>query len=464
MGLIWKCALALIGASYVVAHSEPDDDDWAAGDVISRDVCVIGGGSSGTYAAIRLRDMNQSVVVVEHKSRLGGHTETYTDPATETKVDIGVLFFHNTDIVKNYFARFNIPLVKAVFPTLVSKFVDFRSGALVTSYSPSDPSAALAKYAGELAKYPYLLTGFDLPDPVPADLLLPFADFITKHGIQAAAKLLNDFGEGIGDMLHVPTLYVMKLVGLSILDGIQNGFLTTERGDNSELYEKAQAVLSAANALLLDSHVVAINREAKDGHVRIVVKTPKGLKLIKAKKVLLAIPPTPQNLAHFGLDKDEQSLFGQFQGTGYYTGLLHNTGIPDNTSMVNIGTNTLYNIPPVPGAYSINPTRVPGLHSVQYGSSSPISAEKVKEDIINSIRRFKTADTLATTTPEFAIFSDHSPFVFWVPSDAIAAGFYRKLGALQGHRNTFYTGATFHARDSSLLWEFDEALLPRIVA
>jgi hypothetical protein len=51
-----------------------------------------------------------------------------------------------------------------------------------------------------------------------------------------------------------------------------------------------------------------------------------------------------------------------------------------------------------------------------------------------------------------------------VPTGAIKAGFYRKLYALQGRNRTFYTGAAFHTHDSSLLWQFTEALLPRITA
>jgi heterodisulfide reductase subunit A-like polyferredoxin len=41
-----------------------------SGAVIFRDVCVLGGGSSGTYTAVRLRDLGKSVVVVESKGRL----------------------------------------------------------------------------------------------------------------------------------------------------------------------------------------------------------------------------------------------------------------------------------------------------------------------------------------------------------------------------------------------------------
>lgn len=64
--------------------------EYKVGSSIARDVCIVGGGSSGTYAAVRLSDMGETVVVIEQKDRLGGHTETYTDPTTGFKYDIGV--------------------------------------------------------------------------------------------------------------------------------------------------------------------------------------------------------------------------------------------------------------------------------------------------------------------------------------------------------------------------------------
>nr|BFF21828.1 hypothetical protein GCM10025730_53490 [Promicromonospora thailandica] len=47
-------------------------------------------------------------------------------------------------------------------------------------------------------------------------------------------------------------------------------------------------------------------------------------------------------------------------------------------------------------------------------------------------------------------------------AEAVRAGFYRRLGSLQGRNRTFYSGAAFHTHDSSLIWQFTETLLPRI--
>lgn len=38
--------------------------------IITRDVVIVGGGASGAHAAVRLRDMGKTVVVVERRSQL----------------------------------------------------------------------------------------------------------------------------------------------------------------------------------------------------------------------------------------------------------------------------------------------------------------------------------------------------------------------------------------------------------
>lgn len=60
----------LISAALTYAASI-DESSFAAADIITKDVAIIGGGASGTYAAVRLReDLKKSIVVIERENRL----------------------------------------------------------------------------------------------------------------------------------------------------------------------------------------------------------------------------------------------------------------------------------------------------------------------------------------------------------------------------------------------------------
>ena len=441
-----------------------DESAYSESSIIRRDVCIIGGGSTGTYSAIRLTDSGKSVVVVEANDRLGGHTNTYTDPSTNETVDYGVVVFHNLDLVRKYFARFDIPLQIASLaaPGEVTKYVDFRTGKVVAGYVPTDPTAALAAYGAQLAKYPYVENGFDLPYPVPADLLLPFGEFVQKYNLQAAVNFLFAFAQGLGNLLDQLTLYVFKNFGLGILQDLQIGFLTTVRQDNGEIYVKALAALGPPS-VLLSSHVLATDRSGPAG-VKVLVRTPAGPKLILAQKLLLTIPPKPDNLAGFDLSANETALFARFRNSAYYTALVRHTAIPPTVNLVNVGADTPFNIPVLPGLYGISPTRVPGLFDVKVGAADALPDDQVQRLIVDTVRRLNTAGTLNTTTPVFAAYSSHTPFELTVPKEAIAGGFYARLYALQGQRHTWYTGAAFDTHDSSLLWQFTEGILPGLLA
>ena len=439
---------------------------------ITRDICIIGGGSIGTYSAIRLRDSGKSVVVIESNDRLGGHTNTYTDPSTNETVDYGVSVFHNLTIVKDYFARFDIPLTMAPLsaPGEVTEYVDFATGGSLAGYAPPEPSAALAAYGAQLENYAYVEAGFDLPDPVPADLLLPFGDFVTKYNLEAIVDFLFGFAQGLGNLLEQLTLYVFKNFGLGILQDLQSGFLITAHQDNSEIYEKALAELGPDN-VLLQSHLIATDRRDDDG-VKILVQTPQGVKLILAQKLIITIPPKLNNLSGIDLSVNETSLFAQFLNSAYYTALIRSSTIPPNTRLTNMGpSNMHYNLPVLPALYGISPTRVPNLYDVKVASASFLPDSQVQNLIMDSVHRLTTAATSngttsndTTTTPIFAAYESHTPFQLTVSKEAIQAGFYRELYALQGQLHTWYTGAAFHTHDSALLWQFTEGLIPDILA
>ncbi|KAM3064610.1 hypothetical protein ACMFMF_011902, partial [Clarireedia jacksonii] len=170
-----------------------------------------------------------------------------------------------------------------------------------------------------------------------------------------------------------------------------------------------------------------------------------------------------ENLQGWDLSTSEQTLFKQFNNSGYYAAVVNNTGIPDGTSIINISSNTTYGFAALPGAYGINPTAILNLFDIFIGSATSLSDDFVKSEMLAAINRLQLPNK-TVATPEIVAYTRHTPFELWVDSDAIAKGFYRDLYALQGQRSTWYTGAAFHTHDSSLLWEFTEGLIANITA
>lgn len=469
-----------LGLASSLPSSGKDDPD-----VITRDVAIIGGGASGTYAAVRLKQLGQSVVLIEQEDRLGGHTKTYDDNGTP--IDYGVWVYANTTEARNFFAYLNIPTTVQNFnrdPGRNQRY-DFRTGEFVPPPS-GNVTDAMMRYVLLLMQHPYLEDGWDLPDPVPEDLLLSFRDFIEKYDLAAAVETLTLYVQGLGDILDCPTVYIMKYFNMNVVQGIQSGFLRPASFNNSQTYGAAAANLG--DDLLLSSTILQMNRSTSDDKVgketatgsnpdypqTILVRTPSGLKTVQASKILITIPPILANLNAFDLDARESHAFAKFRATTYTTSILQITGLPQTIQFVNSGTETPYNICPVPGTYVLVPTSDPTLRLAFFGGGGGSDADTNSkrgygdgdELPFDTIRHIMTDNVLSlrnagynVSVPEIRAYGNHYPFGLRVSAEEIADGFYRDLYALQGYRGTYYSGAAFHAHNSGALWRFTERVI-----
>ncbi|KAL3479555.1 hypothetical protein BJX99DRAFT_255551 [Aspergillus californicus] len=312
------------------------DRDWTISEdeVLVRDVCIIGGGSSGTYAAIRLQQLNKSVIVVEKNDHLGGHTETFTDPTTGKAVDYGVVNFEETTISTAYFQHLGI------------RWEGWEGG---------NP----AKWQ--------------------------------KIGLDA------------GKLIGEPT------------ESLQN---SDERlgGDT-----------------LLSAQVVQVSRDRES--TQLVVDTPSGRQQIRAKKLIVTIPPLVNDLRFMDLHPREIDLFHQFAHGYLYTGLVRVDGFPSDVATV-----------------------VPGLIVVHFGSDIPLTDEEVQEQAVEQLLRFRQAG-VDISQPEIVIMKSHAPYELRVSPQAIVDGFYDNLNSLQGYQGTFWTGVAFETHDSQQIWKFTEQLI-----
>ncbi|KAK8096246.1 hypothetical protein PG999_014268 [Apiospora kogelbergensis] len=468
LGLTITFASAIIGTLAGGGNppcSATDPAAYDSRDIIHRDVVIVGGGSSGVYSAMRLKDHGKTVMVVEKKDVLGGHAEAWFDPDTGTPVDIGVVVFAHTDTVRDYFARFNLSLTPLT-GTSKPQYVDFTTGKMVNYTEPDAAAfgAALDSYVNQLNNYPALQDSFNMTYPVHPDLLLSFGDFVAKYQLQDLVPKVFLYNQGAVPLLNISMVYTFKYLNLDEVDSFKQGSLSLDHNSVTELYRRAAASLGPD--VLVNSTVKSMYRSNLD-EVRVAVSTPAGPKLVVAKKILSTIPPLPDNLDGYDLSANETSLFGQFFANGYYTAVMNNTGL-ENAQLTNHGPGRPYGVPELPGIYTMNSRPLPGNRSVTqvyYGSPSVLPDEEVKAEIVKSLRRFQAENGLPETEPTWLKFSSHSPFNLMVPNDNIAAGFYDQLFSLQGQRNTFYNGAAWHSQGSSVLWEFtDRYIIPIMLA
>ncbi|CZR55674.1 related to amine oxidase, flavin-containing superfamily [Phialocephala subalpina] len=457
------CLLVLFG---IIKATEGDSDVQSYPSTITSQYCIIGGGSSGTYAAVRLQQLGRTVTLIEKESRLGGHVNTYSDPVTGDSFDYGVITFDNISVVTDYFDYLDVPLAPLTYSS-ATIFIDFANGSIVpdASLPQGNSTAAFIKYIDLVDdEYSYLPNGFNLPSPVPEDLLMTWGDFLEKYDLGDLAFTAFTFLEGVGNILAQPTLYILKYLAKVTVENIlgENTFLSTAHQSNQELYNKALAKLGT-NALI-SSNVTHVARD-EDG-VNVFVSSPVGRKLVHCSKLLIAIPPTIDNLKFLDLHLEEEALFGQFNHSYYWDGVIRNSGIPDSVSLQNVDLAAPYAIPPMPGIYAISSAGLPNLATVYHTSPYTLSDEEVKAEILATTARLvkSLGYPQANGTMELVGFNNHAPFELTVSTDSVRNGFYTKMNELQGKRNTFWTGAAWQAQDSSQIWNWTEhTLLPQLL-
>ncbi|GKT40628.1 beta-cyclopiazonate dehydrogenase [Colletotrichum spaethianum] len=458
--LLLLCALSasLINASPVGLGCY-EESAFKAEDIIQRDVLIVGGGATGTYAAVRLRDQNKTIAVVERADKLGGHVDTFRDPATGAPIDYGVQAYIQNNQTTQFFERFGVQLNTSALSPFPSKVVDFKTGFVVPNATAVDPNTLvgpLANYLFSILQFDFLAEGaYDIPENVPEDLLLPFGQFVDKYNLTDVVQVVWIFAQGVGNLLETPTLYVLQNFGQAHLLGLSAGYLYAPAG-NQVVYDKAGAFLGSD--VLYSSVVVASNRT--DDGVTAVVASANGRKLIKAKKLLITIPPTVENLAPFDLDDSEMSVFKQWQNVPYYVGVVSKSGLPDLTNFLNVDITAPDALPQTPFVWRLETVGVPGYQTVKViGEPQSSKAQGLVSDAVRKIAA--STNATFTTGGDFSAWEEHSNIQLHVSTEAVKSGFYRDLYALQGKRSTHYTGNAWCSDYSPLLWAFTETrILP----
>ncbi|PKS09627.1 hypothetical protein jhhlp_004246 [Lomentospora prolificans] len=469
--------LNILGATGV-ALGAINKCSFPANRTIQRDVAIIGGGASGAHAAVLLKeDYGKSIVVVEKQGRLGGHVATHEDDNGNT-YEYGVQSYLDYGEALAFFERFNVTTGTPARVPLTSVYADFSTGLNVTDFvAPANDARleALTRFLEAVAPYEDMILpgywNFPASEDIPEDLLIPFGEFAKKYDLDAAMpQMFQVPGPGVPDWTEAPTLHVIQVFGAPMaraLSGQLAGFAPTSH-NNTELYGKIGDLLG--DDVLYLSTVVETKRD--DNGVELVVQSESGEEyLIVAKKLLVAVEPTVETMQPFDLDNDEWAVFEKFDYSTVYAGIVSHPSLPVNVSLVNT-------VPEAAPANYYQFPQGPILARFDYmGSDSDYFRVLIvgDRDFDEAGAQILVRDSIANlidggALPEgdiddvdYVAFVNHGPMHLRASVEAIEGGFIQEQYALQGRRSTWYTGAAWSVQFTTILWAFNDVLLPKVV-
>ncbi|PCG97037.1 Hypothetical protein PENO1_065160 [Penicillium occitanis (nom. inval.)] len=431
-------------------------------DVLVKDVVIIGGGASGAYAGVRLRDdFGKSVAIVEMQDRLGGMVNTYVDPATGIPYDYGVESFLDLGNATGFFERFGIETVPLSQANVTTEYIEFNTGVIV--------NLTLPLFTNQLAAFQKFLDVQISPTICSSRTVT----FITKYGLEDAIPLIYETtGLGLGNMTQATTMFELQAFGTYMAQAMagQLDSYHPATGGNQALYNAIEKDLG--EDVLYNSTVLQSLRTTWGVLLTVKNNATGQITLITARQLLIAIEPTTQNMAPFDLDDNEKTVLSKFTYTREYSGIVNNSAFAAPMSYSNMAAGA------APDNYLVLPN-APFTNTISYlGGDNLFHVIIVGDDALDEAgakalmqQNFETllkagrlAESYNGQQINWVSFSNHGPMHARVSVEDVKAGFFQDLNALQGQRSTWWTGGAFSCNFQTTLWEFDETLIPKILA
>jgi hypothetical protein len=336
--------------------------------------------------------------------------------------------------------------------------------------------AALQQYAAVAGRYEDILVpgywNFPKASDIPEELLMNFGAFVEKYNISAALPTIAQIAGAMGRIVDKEVMVVMRAfpaqTARSVV-GTQKSYVPVSRR-NQDLYD-------AIGKFLGDKvyyNTQAISSVRNDAGVAVTVQDINtGAKtIIQAKNLVLGIAPDPSKFTIFDLDDQELGVFSKFQYTREHVFVVSGQPLEQlNTTMTNLpfsaNDNTAmhypdYNFTSSIARLSANSTL---FHTSVVGDKflDPQSAQAKLNSDIQTLIGAKDLPASSQEQLTYHFVSDHGFMHARVTADDYKAGFIQDLMALQGYRSTWYTGSAFSANWQTMLWQYNEILVPKIL-
>lgn len=389
----------------------------------------------------------------------------------------------------DFIRRFNCTLVAGLAPSgpTTTKYVDFSTGKALVNFTEPDAGVVTTAIIG---MYNVLVSkGYDKmiepgfwnlpPGPqIPEDLLLPVSEFAAKYNVTAAlSRMYQSTGGGpaaqqkrFQDVMTLTFLQSFSPAWMRVFWGEISMYHID--GGNQGLYNKIAALLG--KDVLYNTVVLGAQRT--DTGVTLLVSGAQGTKVIKAKKLLMAVPPTRENLLPLDLNDAETALFDKTMYGRYGTAIVRHPSLTPGQELYNMPTSAVkdpytpfVNNPHVlsfssygndTDLFSIG-TSGAGTPYLLYGQTVATAVAQIE---LQNMANAGTIPKLNGKAVEVVEWSDHGPGGFGVSAADMRAGWMNQFYGLQGKRSTWYTGGAIAIDFSTQLWKMNDEVLKRMIA
>ena len=403
---------------------------------------------------------------------------TFYDPKTGVPYDYGVEAFLDLPAAAPFFKRFNVETGPVPQANVTTQYIDFITGKPVDLKTPAvdDSVAAMEKFLSIVEPWTNLTQpgywNFPEKDKIPEDFLLPFGEFITKHGLEAAILwMYESTGLGPGNMTQQTMLVELQAFGTYMAQSFlgELGEYAPVKG-NQALYNAIADDL--CEDVLYDSTVIDSWRTEYGVFLTVQNHKTGQITLITARQLLIAIEPTETNSAPFDLSSEEKEVLGKFTYTREYSGIVNNAALVAPNNYANMAAGA------APDNYLVLPDRpftntlswMGGenyFHVIIVGDDQTTEADAkalAQKNFDTLLKAGRLAKGAKSQELDWLAFSVHGPMHARVSSEEVEAGFFQQLNGLQGQRSTWWTGGAFSCNFQTTLWEFDETLFPKMLA
>ncbi len=379
-------------------------------------VCVLGAGAAGLAAAHHLRAAGYArVTVLERERRAGGKCRSVEHEGRT--YELGAVF-----VAPGY--RDVRAFVRASGATLMRcpplRFWDRERGFV-------DLFAGSARWRGllELSRYVALSVrhravhrpGFAT---APAALAAPFAEVARDHGLGLLRRgfegPFTSFGYGYFE--EIPAAYLFKYMNAATLG------CCLVRGSARTVAEGYQAVWERVAADL----DVRFGQEVRGIERGAVVRVRTADATLECDRLVVASPL--QDLPRIlDADPEERDLFGRIRTYDYVVFLVEAPGLPPDSAYVPARFDRAHLGRVMAWCRRWDGSDVVQCYLLGDGLDDATLERHVHEDLAAAGGRVRRVLAMARW-----------PYFPHVGPEDFAAGFHRRLEALQGHRNTWYAG------------------------